>query len=127
MSELFEVEGDEVRLSGGQCAHCGHVFYPYQAHGCESCGRHGADLKARALSSRGAVEVATVVHLHHSPARTAPFVVAQVRLDDGPVVRALATDDLAAGAIVHGSWRAVEPDAEPRLGFRFTPIDSKDR
>lgn len=81
-------------LLGGQCR-CGHVFFPYQARGCERCGGHGEALSPRPLSGRGIVESSAVVHLHAAADRAAPFTIAAVRLDDGPLVRTLVAQDRA--------------------------------
>ncbi|MBN9487530.1 MAG: OB-fold domain-containing protein [Alphaproteobacteria bacterium] len=78
-------------LLGGRCA-CGHVFFPMQTYGCEVCGRHGADLQPMTLTGCGRLLSSTVVHLHADKARTAPFAIGKVALDEGPVVRTLLVD-----------------------------------
>src|SRR5262249_20324501 len=85
---LYTSAGD---LLGGRCA-CGHVFFPMQTHGCEACGRHGVDLQSMTLSGRGTLLSSTVVHLHADKARTTPFTIGKVMLDEGPVVRTLLVD-----------------------------------
>jgi len=85
---LYTPAGD---LLGGRCA-CGHVFFPMQTHGCEICGRHGVDLQSMTLNGRGTLLSSTVVHLHADKARTAPFTIGKVMLDEGPVVRTLLVD-----------------------------------
>ncbi len=85
---LYTPAGD---LLGGRCA-CGHVFFPMQTHGCEVCGRHGADLQSMTLSGHGTLLSSTVVPLHADKARTVPFAIGKVMLDDGPVVRTLLLD-----------------------------------
>ena len=73
-------------LLGGQCV-CGYVFFPMQHYGCERCGR--TDLSPRPLSGQGTLVAAVRVHAHFGKHREAPFSVASVLLDDGPMVRSL--------------------------------------
>lgn len=110
-------------LVGGVCGGCNAVFFPYQDFGCEHCGRYGADLTVRRLSTRGTVEAATVVHLHADPQRTAPFTVLEVRLDDGPVVRAVGVDGIvtASGGRVEAVILPVAEGEDELLGLRFRP------
>ena len=84
-------------LNGGVCV-CGHVFFPLQAFGCETCGRAGDDLTPRRLSGSGRIVASATVHLHAGRGRQAPFDVGVVKLDDGPVVRTLLTSIGAAPA-----------------------------
>lgn len=98
---LYRAQGtaslpDRPALLGGKCR-CGYIFFPWQAYGCERCGRAGDALTPVALTGRGVVESSALVRLHASPDREAPFVVATVRLEEGPVVRALAACDQFAG------------------------------
>ncbi len=85
---LYAADGT---LQGGRCI-CGHVFFPMQGHGCEVCGRHGADLQPMALTGRGKLLSSTVVHLHADKARATPFTIGKIALADGPVVRTLLVD-----------------------------------
>jgi uncharacterized OB-fold protein len=87
-------------LLGGECR-CGHVFFPWQTYGCERCGSDGDALTPRALGGRGVVEACAEVHLHAAPDREAPFTVAAVRLDDGPLVRTLVAQE-CVGTLVPG-------------------------
>lgn len=107
-------------LLGGRCT-CGHVFFPMQRHGCEVCGRHGADLQPMALRGRGTLLSSTVVHLHADKARPAPFTIGKVMLDDGPVVRTLLVDperEIAPGTTMVATLVAV---GESLLDLRFAP------
>lgn len=97
---LYRAEGTPARpghpaLLGGECR-CGHVFFPWQSYGCERCGADAGALTPKALSGRGRVESTATVHLHASADRPVPFVIAAVRLDDGPLVRGLAAADTQA-------------------------------
>jgi len=79
---------------------------PHQRHGYERCdGRTATTFGWRTLAGRATVLAATVVKLHADPRRTAPFTVLRLRLDDGPVVRAVAAD--GAEVVVGGRVEAV--------------------
>lgn len=124
MSELVEIGGGGAQLMGGRCTACGHVWFPYQSYGCERCGAAGEALVEASLSSDGVVEACATVHLHADPQRPAPFIVAAVRLDAGPLVRALADGavHLAAGTLVTGHCEASDAGAERARSFRFVPV-----
>src|SRR4051812_34918190 len=85
-------DGTGPRLKGGTCS-CGYVFFPWQTYGCEKCGATGGALSATLLEGKGTLVSSSRVHIHANPSRTAPFVVTAVRLDSGPVVRALLAED----------------------------------
>lgn len=92
--DLYRADGtasdpNHPALIGGACA-CGHVFFPLQHHGCEKCGR--TDVSPKALSGTGHLIASARVHLHQGKGREAPFTIASVQLDDGPVVRTLLVD-----------------------------------
>ncbi|HEY4171128.1 MAG TPA: OB-fold domain-containing protein [Reyranella sp.] len=107
-------------LLGGRCT-CGHVFFPMQTHGCEVCGRHGADLQPMTLSGRGMLLSSTVVHLHADKARPTPFTIGKVALAEGPVVRTLLVDpvrEIAPGTAMAATLVPVEGD---KRDLRFAP------
>lgn len=107
-------------LHGGRCT-CGHVFFPMQRYGCEKCGRAGADLQPVALKGRGVLAASVTVHMHARPERIAPFTIGAIRLDEGPVLRALLTgpvDTLAPGCPMVATLIPVE-SAEGALDLRF--------
>jgi len=113
-------------LNGGRCRNCGYVFFPMQTYGCERCGATGDTLQAAALPAKGTL-VASARVLHHvRKNRTPPYVVASVKLDDGPIVRTLLAEDttapLAAGAPMQGQLIPVDQSAAdaPVLDLRFT-------
>jgi uncharacterized OB-fold protein len=109
-------------LLGGRCA-CGHVFFPWQTHGCEVCGRHGEELQPLALSGRGTLLSSTVVHFHADKVRSAPFTIGKVMLAEGPVVRTLLLDadrEIPPGTSMVGR---LVPVGENGLDLRFAPED----
>lgn len=123
---LYQVEGtaaapDHPALLGSVC-NCGYVFFPSQPYGCERCGSLG--LSPRLLSGVGHVLASARVHLHHGKGREAPFTIAAIALDDGPIVRTLMTEDDAAisagDRVVAVLAPVTDPEGAPRLDLRFT-------
>lgn len=118
-SPFFEAsEGIPVRLRIGSCTACGHRFFPLQRLGCERCGAHREALGEALVPATGAVHAAIGVHRHRAPGIEAPFQVADVRLDAGPLVRVLlATPEGAppprgtrvAGTVIAGAESPVPP------------------
>ena len=93
-------------LEGSRCPQCGLLVVPPEPLGCERCGTPASQLRATVVASTGVVTACAVVHEHSRPEPPTPFVVVEVRLDDGPVVRSLlrgATPlDVALGDRVDG-------------------------
>jgi hypothetical protein len=115
---------DHPALLGGMCL-CGHVFFPMQTYGCEKCGRHGDALQPKALSGSGRVVALATVHLHAGKGRAAPFTVATIALDDGPVLRTLLAAqcerDVKPGArVVTTLVPVTREDGTSALDLRFT-------
>jgi uncharacterized OB-fold protein len=111
-------------LLGGECSACGYIFFPMQRYGCERCG--GVALKERALSGRATVLTVAKVHEHPSPGRDAPFTVAVIGMDDGPIVRVL-LDPATADATQIGDTVAtvLVPETRPNHGefdLRLTKV-----
>jgi uncharacterized OB-fold protein len=73
----------EGRLLVQRCASCGHRQH-YPRNVCTACG--GSDLAFDEASGRGVVYSHTTVRRAPHPAFTPPYVVALVRLAEGPVV-----------------------------------------
>jgi uncharacterized OB-fold protein len=108
---------DDVVLNGGRCG-CGHVFFPFQAYGCERCG--STELTSMRMRGRGTLVASVTVHMHARPERKAPFSVASIRLDDGPVLRALLTgpiEGLKPGCPVVARLVASGPEGARDLRF----------
>lgn len=108
------VDGGSPQLKGGACR-CGHVFHPFQAHGCEKCGATGGALQPVLLAGAGQLVASARVLVHAGEGRRPPFVVVSVKLDGGPVVRTLLAgtdlDDLAIGRRMQACLVEVGRDA----------------
>jgi uncharacterized protein len=102
-------------LNGVECAQCGHVYFPPVGVGCEICGAPADQLQPKALTAAGVVHAVAEVHL--SPAKTpTPFTVAEIVLDNGPLIRAMVhpdvTDGLKIGDRVSARWSVIGHEDE---------------
>lgn len=114
----------ERRLLLQECAGCGAVQHPPRAV-CTTCG--ATDRLGWTVSGgAGAVDACTVVHRAPAPGFLPPYLVARVRLDEGPVLLSnVVTGDLGAvqiGDRVRVDWRPL-PDG--RALPVFTPSDEE--
>jgi uncharacterized OB-fold protein len=96
---LYSVRERVPVLSGTRCAECGRVYFPPLAIGCEICGAPGERLLPTPVAAGGTVHSLAQVHLHRGEPET-PFTIAEIQLDDGPLIR---------GTLGRGA-------AEPRIG-----------
>lgn len=101
---LYQPDVDPPRLRGSRCAACGRAFVPPLALGCEVCGAPEASLEPIELAAGGTLYSVATVHLHAGKDIDAPFTMAEIVLDDGPLIRATMAD-------------LTEPDA---IGARVT-------
>lgn len=102
---LYDIEDASARLSGSHCEACGTRFFPPLAIGCEVCG--AAMLSPIMLASSGVVYSSATVHRHAGKGIEVPFTVAEILLDEGPLIRALLTDVINTDIIgqrVTGEW-----------------------
>lgn len=99
----------ESRLLLQTCASCGHRQH-HPRHRCLVCA--GEDLGWSASAGTAVVDTVTVVHRSPRPDLDVPYVVARVRLDDGPVMLTnLVGDDpdsWAIGDTVALQWRDLD-------------------
>lgn len=123
---LYEPTSELPLLNGTTCGVCGLVVFPPISLGCEKCGAPPEQLKATPLTAAGTLHSVATVHIHMGKDIEAPFTVAEVKLDSGPLIRALMTESASAGDIgkrVSGEWfteSASEEDAqkvEPRFAI----------
>lgn len=114
----------EHRLTVQSCERCGHVQHPPRAL-CTACGdtEHLAQVAA---AGTGVVDGFTVVHRPPVPTMAAPYTIARVRLDEGPLMLTRLVDEHAAGpnwAVgdpVEVAWVDL-PDGRALPYFRPTP------
>jgi hypothetical protein len=94
--------------------------------GCDVCGATEDLLEPATLEPSGVVHSVVTVHLHHGePA--APFAVAEIQLDSGPLVRAMVSGEahhLTIGDRVSALWAVtnVNGDGDETVEPRFIGI-----
>ena len=111
-------------LNGGRCRSCGYVFFPPQSYGCEVCG--SADLESIALAGRGTLRAFATVHLHQGKGIEAPFTVASILLEGGPIIRTILKERTDAGLRIGDRMQSVfvpagaEASGKEIVELRFT-------
>lgn len=86
--QLFSLPGDletVPSLNGRYCKECGHVTFPPQDFGCEKCGAGPEKLELKILQGRGVLLRSATAYDKGNPA----FVVASIKLVDGPVIEGI--------------------------------------
>ena len=119
---LYDTADDPPRLRGVRCEACDAVAFPPFGIGCEVCG--ATQLAPAVLAGAGTVHSVATVHLHGGKDIAAPFTIAEIQLDDGPLIRATLVDVVepdAIGARAEARWSVVRVDddgnevVEPRF------------
>lgn len=112
-SRLYDAMPDTPILNGVVCVRCGQVYFPPLGIGCEICGAPEDQLAARPLGTAGVVFALADVHLSRGDTPT-PFAIAEIVLDDGPLIRAMIHPESAPvriGDRVRGRWNVRGHDA----------------
>lgn len=105
---LYDPETKTPQLQGTRCDACGATFFPPLSIGCEVCGAQS--LQPATLVATGVILSVSTVHLHGGSDIQAPFTIAEIALDDGPLIRGTMT-------------RVVEPEAiGARTAARFVVV-----
>jgi uncharacterized OB-fold protein len=114
-------------LEGEQCDHCGKFIFPPRDV-CPHCGEEARG--AHAMSGKGEVYSFTVVHEPPTGYETqAPYAIALVRLEEGPLITAQLTDvdaaEIKIGMPVEMVTRRLRTDGDEgviQYGYKFRPI-----
>jgi uncharacterized OB-fold protein len=110
---LYEVEAEVPSLIGTRCSACGRVYFPPLPVGCEVCGASEDRLDTAALEARGVIYSLARVYVHQG-APEAPFTIAEIQLDGGPLIRGTLSADageLEIGQPVSAVWAVTRTDA----------------
>lgn len=92
----------EHRLTVQACTACGHLQHPPRAL-CTGCG--GTDhLVQQAVSGAGTVDTYTVVYRSPRPDVETPYVIARVRLAEGPILLTRLPVEPTIGDAVTVGW-----------------------
>lgn len=104
------------RLVLQRCRDCGH-WQHYPRSLCTSCG--GTDLDFEPAAGTGTVDTYTEVHRAVRPDLPAPYIVARVRLDEGPIFLTHLVGVDADQPLID---RTVEVDWSPPTDGRHLPV-----
>ena len=125
-SQHWRLRHQRYSLAGEVCPHCASKIFPPRDI-CPDCGDDARDLYQ--FSGRGEVYSHTTVY--HAPTghtENAPYPVAIVRLEEGPLVTAQLTDigdkPIAIGTPVEMVTRKLGADGERGMlvyGYKFRP------
>jgi len=110
---LYDPASLVPQLNGTRCSDCGATFFPPLQTGCEECGSTG--LTPLKMEASGTLHSVATVHMHMGKDIEAPFTVAEVALDSGPIIRAMLAEpaDLnAIGKRVSALWKTTKTDED---------------
>jgi len=124
----WRLKKQRYAMVGEECPHCKHKIFPPRDI-CPDCGKEARDLYH--FSGRG--EVYSFTTVYDAPAgyeQSAPYTVAMIRLDEGPLVTAQLTDlgpeGVKVGAPVEMVTRKLRDDGDERgmilYGYKFRPV-----
>lgn len=127
---LYDPEAEQPTLNGTTCNVCGSVFFPAITLGCEKCGAPPDQLRATSLAASGLLHSVATVHIHMGKDIEAPFTVAEVKLDGGPLIRALMMEPASAediGKRVSGQWfiESSSDDKPDKVEPRFSIVEEE--
>ena len=128
---LYDPASQQPELHGTACATCRSVFFPPITLGCEKCGATPDQLQATSIAAKGTLHSIATVHMHAGKDIEAPFTVAEVQLDDGPLIRAVMSGAATVADIgrhVRAEWVSVGAAGEPeeKIEPRFTIVAKGD-
>jgi uncharacterized OB-fold protein len=124
----WRLKQERYKLVGGVCSHCETKIFPPREI-CPSCGN---EVKAGfAFSGKG--EVFSYTTIYEAPAgydESAPYTVALIKLEEGPLVTSQLTDlgdtQLGIGMPVEMVTRRLRQDGDERgmlvYGYKFRPV-----
>ena len=124
---LYDPALEHPELHGTACAKCGSVFFPPITLGCEKCGALPDQLQAVSIAATGSLHSIATVHMHAGKDIEAPFTIAEIQLDNGPLIRAVMSGPATAadiGSRVRAEWASTGAAGEPeeKVEPRFTII-----
>jgi uncharacterized protein len=127
VARYWRTTGERYRLTGERCESCGAASFPPKG-ACPHCGSENK--QPEAFSGRG--ELFSFSVIHNPPAgfeKQSPYLVALVRLAEGPMVTAQLTDvdeaDVYTGMPLEMVTRVLREDGERGMlvyGYKFRPV-----
>ena len=127
IAQNWRLNAQRYALVGEQCPHCGHYIFPPRDV-CPNCGQEARELYT--FSGKG--EVYSYTTIYEAPSgydANAPYTVALVKLEEGPMVTAQLTDldhtPVEIGMPVEMVTRRMRNDGDERgiivYGYKFRP------
>ncbi len=127
VSRFWRESVHRYRLMGNQCGNCKRIFFPPRDV-CPICHRESiGKMKDFKLSGNGTIESFSVVHdVPPAFTRQRPYIIAIIRLDDGPSVTGQIVDsdpgEVEMGKRVTSVFRRVAQEGESGIieyGYKF--------
>ena len=127
VSRFWRESVHRYRLMGNQCGNCKRIFFPPRDV-CPICHRESiGKMKDFTLSGNGTIESFSVVHdVPPAFTRQRPYIIAIIRLDDGPSVTGQIVDsdpgEVEMGKRVTSVFRRVAQEGESGIieyGYKF--------
>lgn len=127
LSRIWRESDHRYRLVAHKCGNCNKVYFPPRDV-CPDCHRDSiGKMKEMELSGKGSIFSFTVVH-DVPPAfkRQRPYILALIKLDEGPMVTGQIVDSTAdeveMEARVHSVFRKIREDGQSGIiqyGYKF--------
>lgn len=128
ITQHWRLNTQRYQLTGERCDHCGEAIFPPRDV-CPACAEPAQELQT--FSGRGTVfSYTTVLDAPAGFEEQAPYVVALIQLDEGPLLTAQLTDlgddaPLEIGMPVEMVTRKLRTDGEQGVilyGYKFRPV-----
>ncbi|MFW0797797.1 OB-fold domain-containing protein [Gordonia sp. CPCC 205515] len=126
---VYDIAEDGRPILTGVRDTSGHISFPYQQFGSLCNGDHDAQLTPVDLSGRGRVQAAVTIEHHADPDVRTPFTLADIILDEGPVVRGVltATVDGFVGTLVEATTEPIVRADETLYELRFHAVGGEEQ
>ncbi len=127
LSSIWRESTHRYRLVGHKCGNCNTVYFPPRDI-CIKCHRESiGKIKECNMSGKGEIVTFTVVHdVPPAFARQRPYIMALIRLEEGPMLTAQIVDtdpgDVEIGKKVSAVFRRIREDGKSGIiqyGYKF--------
>ncbi|MHB1440661.1 MAG: Zn-ribbon domain-containing OB-fold protein [Cuniculiplasma sp.] len=128
LSRMWRESPNRYRLLGKKCGNCGRKYFPAREI-CPVCHRDSiGKMSDFELSGNGEIFTYTIVH-EAPPAfsRQKPYVLALIKLEDGPMITGQVVDvdpdEIEVGKKVRSVFRKIAQDGKSGIifyGYKFT-------
>ena len=117
----WRLRKQKYAMFGTKCTNCNGLLFPARKY-CTECG--SSKMEKQGFSGLGRVESFTKIYAAPTGFR-APYVVAIVKLDEGPNIVAQLTDETAIGSKVSAVFRKISENESDviKYGFKFDVLE----